>query len=266
MPSNPRPKKNPSNDRRPDRNDRADRSDKHVTDEGTQWRGEETNYRGLNHAPSDGKKHRDLRDIRGQNAPANVSGRPGNAPAGPVDNQHHSHDNGARDFETYLCFEQQLVKNGDNFVARPAVDAPNPRIVGKAMFHFARDLSRMYYRIFVFCSSPEGSNNPNTNITTANLCAGSASENGPIVAILAKIDGPPKEVGKNGQGIKTAGTMVNSDIQNVASSTGFTYNTVASVFEGMIGGDIYLNILGNNGASDKVAYDEGLIRGQIFHV
>lgn len=230
------------------------------TDEGTQWRGEETNYRGQNSGASDGKKHR---ETKGLVYPPNAVGRPGNEGGSE---HHHDHDNGDRDFETYMCFEQQLVEKDGKWHPRPAVDAPDPRIVGKAMFHFARDLSKMYYRIFIFCQSPDGTNNPNTHITSAHLCAGTSSENGPVIAVLAKIDGEPKEIGKGGQGIKTNGVVINSDINHVTSSSGYTYNTVASIYDGMLGGDVYLNVLGNKQIPDKVAYDEGLLRGQIFHV
>ena len=258
---------------RNDRNDRADRSDRlDRSDDGTRWRGEATNYKGLPSTASDGKKHRAPQQ---QNPAENGS-----------HHHHHSFESGCRDFETYLCFEQELVsvpiptdsvpKDAPNvsvpkdapqakYVARPREEAPTPRIVGKAQFHFARDLSRMYYRIYVFCQAPEGSANANTSITFAHLCAGCSSENGPLVAILAKIDTAPQPVGKNGQGVQTKGEMSNSDIQNVTSSSGYTYNSVASVYDGILRGDIYLNILGNKNTAGQVTYDQGLIRGQIYH-
>lgn len=239
-------------DRKEERNSRNDH------DEGTRWRGESTNYKGLPSNAPDGKKHR---------APQ--------VPQEEHSHHHHSFESGCRDFETYLCFEQELISaprpanakddDEENFIPRPREETPNPRIVGKALFHFARDLSRMYYKIFVYCQSPDGSTNPNTGVTYAQLCAGSSSENGPVVAVLAKIDTTPQPVGKNGQGIQTKGEMSNSDIQNVTSSGGYLYNSVASVYDGILRGDIYLNILGNKDTPGQVTYDQGLIRGQIFH-
>lgn len=256
----PRNSKKPSKPVEPKKEERSSRND-----EGTRWRGESTNYKGLPSTASDGKKHR---------APQAPSA-PQSTPREEHSHHHHSFESGCRDFETYLCFEQELIsapkpadaKDDDNanFIARPREETPNPRIVGKALFHFARDLSRMYYKIFVYCQSPDGSTNPNTGVTYAQLCAGSSSENGPVVAVLAKIDATPQPVGKNGQGIQTKGEMNNPDIQNVTSSGGYLYNSVASVYDGILRGDIYLNILGNKEAPGQIAYDQGLIRGQIFH-
>jgi len=162
-----------------------------------------------------------------------------------------------RSFETVLSFAQELINVNGTFVPRPINTAPLTPVIGRLLLRFSRDLSVVKFRLSVF-----GNANPlsiNQLVTVATLNAGRSSENGPIIAVLFN-----NPTGIRVNGLLASGILTNANIRHVTSASGNTYNTVASLLQGIRKGDVYVNILGSNRDPNTPGFANGLIRGQIF--
>lgn len=130
-------------------------------------------------------------------------------------------------YVVFLSYAQELVAStGMTFVPAP----PDPRadaISGTFKIQFAKDLSFAIYKLYVF-----GATDPNNRITAAHLHAGAANVNGPVVVTLYN-----NTVGTTSNGLLTRGEIRNQDIALVEG-----YNTVASLYQGILRGDIYVNV------------------------
>ncbi len=185
-------------------------------------------------------------------------------------------------FEADLSFEQLLMVTEEHqgggmghdmegetemdvLVPRPASDAPKGSgngVHGKLQLCFAEDLSHVTYRLFVYgLVAPQ---NKNELITQVHIHAGRASQNGPHVTDLyigAPIDG----CGLESNGLFKEGVIINSNIMPHVSPDGNSYNSIASLLDGVRRGEIYINVHGSTGCNPNgVKYGHGLIRGQVF--
>lgn len=162
-----------------------------------------------------------------------------------------------RSFEAILSFAQELINVNGSFVARAPTDAPVPRVVGRLILRFSRDLSSVKFRLSVF------NNNCPTNInqlvTLATLQAGRTFENGPVIATLFA-----NPTGIKSNGVIACGVLTNAQIQRVTAPNGDIFNTVASLLQGIRKGNVYVNVYGSSREPNRPGYATGLIRGQVL--
>lgn len=134
-------------------------------------------------------------------------------------------------------------------------------ISGYTTLVFHPTLSQVDYKLFVLgitAGSPV-----NQHITMAHLHAGLANENGPVIvglANLAPLSGP----GVTADGLLASGTLTNENIIEVTASTGYQFNSIASLYQGIIQGIVYANVHGSNFNPREQSYASGIMRGQIF--
>ena len=178
------------------------------------------------------------------------------------------------DFCAKLDFCQELVlllQKGNSakelppvqpkFAPRPADEAPK-RVHGKILLSFDHDLCKVRYCLFVFNAC--GRRNPNEKVTQAHLHAGRANENGPVVAFLANFT-PLNKEGVDVDGLIAKGCLTNEDILPVSvPSSGYALNSIASLYDAIRRGEIYTNVHGSDFKPQKITYEQGLIRGQVF--
>lgn len=162
-----------------------------------------------------------------------------------------------RSFEAVLSFAQELINVNGSFVARSAADAPVPRVIGRLILRFSRDLSSVKFRLSVFCN--ECPSNINQLITLATLQAGRTFENGPVIATLFT-----NAAGAQSNGVLACGVITNDQLQRVVAPSGFTFNTIASLLQGIRTGNVYVNVYGSGRNTTTTSYATGLIRGQIL--
>lgn len=174
---------------------------------------------------------------------------------------HHENDI-QRTFDVRLSFEQELVGAPTGpFVPRPANEAPHGTH-GKLQLCFSKDLSSVKFKLFVFDAS--GKRNPNEKITAAHLHAGRADVNGGVIVLLYANADP--SCGKAVDGLLAEGTITNEHIiKGVTSLSGYTFNSVASLYDGIRRGEVYANVHGSDTCQPgAIGYANGIIRGQIF--
>lgn len=147
-----------------------------------------------------------------------------------------------------VVFQQQLILplGGLSLVPLSTVSQNLDNIYGSLKIKFNANSSRMAYRLYVY-----GATNNLNQITSATLNTGSANENGPVVATF--YTGAPRQ--SNGLFVK--GLVGNSDIQAVSSIDGYAFNSIASVYEAIRRGLIYVTV-------QSQQFPGGVIRGQIF--
>lgn len=160
-----------------------------------------------------------------------------------------------------LTFAQELVAGPDGtFVPRSPVDAPN-NVSGNAFLRFRRDIGTLDFQIFVF--NAVGQINVNERITQAHIHGGRANVNGPVVATLFNF-GPTNAVGTSVNGFLASGILTNANINPVISPEGYRFNTIASVFDAIRQGLVYINVHGSNADPTRPTFDQGIIRGEVF--
>ena len=180
-----------------------------------------------------------------------------------------------RKFNINLSFDQELLsdesdENGGFIPASEVKPAPQ-NVCGRLELCFAKDLSSLTYRLFVFGAN--GKENPNEKITMAHLHAGQAFENGQVFLFLFNA-GVGFGCGEAVDGLLAEGTRTNSDIIPQTSPDGTqSFNSIASILAGILNGQVYCNVHGaaknsNNPAGnfcdpDKTAYNDGIVRGQV---
>ena len=158
-------------------------------------------------------------------------------------------------FETCLSFEQVLICRCRTLVPRSQGEKPDD-VFGTFRISFNRGLTSANYSLFVF--NDFATTNTNELITRATLNAGRADQNGPILVNLFRSAGG---VASNGRLVR--GTITNKNIHKI-SIGGFSYSSVATLFDGVRRGDVYVMVFGNDRNLERVGYGSGLLRGQIF--
>lgn len=159
-------------------------------------------------------------------------------------------------FETCLTYEQVLICKCRRDVPRPKCDAPKD-IFGKFKIKFSRGLTKAFFKIWVF--NAVGDPNPNTKVTSASLHAGRADQIGPIIVNLFT-DG---RAGVKVNGLLREGYITNQSIRKVLFN-GHSYSSVASLFDAIRRGEVYVQVNGSGVVLDRIQYQDGLLRGQIF--
>lgn len=132
----------------------------------------------------------------------------------------------------------------------PAVD---PGVFGAILLEFQPDLSSLSFKLYVF--NDLAPVDPNALIRAAHLHLGNASVAGPVTVPLYSAPLPGTAV----NGLLVEGVVHNSDVIPVTSSTGYSSNTIASIYEAIRRGELYANVHGTG-----PNFAGGLARGQIF--
>ncbi len=172
-----------------------------------------------------------------------------------------------RSFEAILSFEQVVIPSGTSFIPFSQVQtAPFPRILGRFRIKFSQDFSFARYRLEIFglpLSTVPGS----LFVTSAGLFAGRPFQNGPLIVPLFNT-GAPLTSGLPGvtpitqvtsNGVIAQGNLTNANINPATSPNGqATFNTIASLLDGIRRGEVYCQIFGTN------AFSQGLARGQLL--
>lgn len=148
-----------------------------------------------------------------------------------------------------LVFQQELINGtggvGD-FIPLSRVSQNLDRIHGVLQLKFNSTFSRIAYRLFVYNAT-----NPLNRITAAHLHNGFANENGPIIVNL--YNGSPRRV----DGELSQGVLNNDDITSQFIPDSFNFNSIASIYEGIRRGLVYVNV-------HSEQFPDGVIRGQIY--
>lgn len=158
-------------------------------------------------------------------------------------------------FETCLSFEQVLICRCQTLVPRSQSEKPDC-VFGTFRLCFNRALTQVRYSLFVY--NDLAKTNTNELITRATLNAGRADQNGPVLVNLFR---SANGVASNGR--LARGVITNKNIHKI-SLNGFGYSSVATLFDGVRRGDVYVSVYGNDRNLDQVGYGSGLLRGQIF--
>lgn len=161
-------------------------------------------------------------------------------------------------FETCLTFEQVLICKCRHFVPRSKCDAPG-NIFGKFKICFNRGMTRAYFALSVF--NDFGKTNPNTRVTRAALHAGRADEVGPIIVNLYRSGSP--RTGNAVNGSLRKGYITNQNIRKIDFGK-YSFSSVASLYDAVRRGEVYVQVDGASIDFDRVQYQNGLLRGQIF--
>ncbi len=187
-----------------------------------------------------------------------------------------------RKFHVCLSFAQELApvilenEVPNRFQPRPASQAPkgfcHKGVSGSLELCFEKNLSAVHYKLCV-CGVKDV-RNLNELVTQAHLHAGRANQNGPVIAFLFNVAELPC-----GPGVEfdrcVEGTLCNEDIRPVTSPNGYSFNSVASLLDGIRRGEVYVNVHGSDFENCKQiepanedeklpSYADGLIRGQVF--
>ena len=148
-----------------------------------------------------------------------------------------------------LVFQQELVSSNGvtgDFIPLSRSSRNLDRIRGTLKLKFNSTFSRLAYRLFVFNAT-----NPLNRITAAHLHSGAANENGPVIADL--YNGSARRV--NGQ--LSHGVLNNDDVKGEFSPDSFNFNSIASIYEGIRRGLVYVNV-------HSEQFPDGVVRGQIY--
>ncbi|CAH6420613.1 CHRD domain-containing protein [uncultured virus] len=148
-----------------------------------------------------------------------------------------------------VVFQQELISPTGGtgaLVPLSTVSQNTDNIHGTLKLKFNSNLSRMAYRLYVYNAT-----NPNNFITDAHLHGGSANENGPVIVNL--YSGNPRI----SNGLLAKGLIGNNNIQLISASTGYAFNSIASLYEGIRRGLVYVNV-------HSQQFPGGIIRGQVF--
>lgn len=161
-----------------------------------------------------------------------------------------------------LAFEQVLLGSNPNTVPRQKQDKPTG-VWGKFNIAFESDFSKAYFKLYVYGSDVKC--NKNTWVTSAYLQAGRSYENGDIIALIYKrSDG--HGYGKKVNGKLEKGELQNLDISQVSAPSGARFNTIASLLDGILRGEVYVIVNGSDQNSDEPDYSVGMLRGQFLNI
>lgn len=155
-------------------------------------------------------------------------------------------------FKVPLSFDQELRPSANPVCPVTTLSdtgVPNPGVSGVAKITFAPDFSSVHVKICVF-NALVG----NARITAAHLHLAPANRNGDIVLPLFD-SGVPGGIPVNG--VLVDATFTAGDI-DCATFEGYFVNSIASLYEAILRGLIYVNVHGSG------PYAGGIIRGQIF--
>ena len=158
-----------------------------------------------------------------------------------------------------ISFDQQLVSLGTGItgitggtagtnIPLSLVSTNMSNVRGILKLKFNNSLSRAAYALYVFNAIEN-----NNRITAAHLHIAPAGANNPNYIVLL-YGGPARNV----NGLLLKGLIDNRSINYNAPSTDPIVNSVASLYQAIQDGDIYVNV-----HSDQ--YPGGFIRGQIFN-
>lgn len=152
--------------------------------------------------------------------------------------------------ETKLSYAQELVQVPGSMPPR-YIPAPNGalnagRIQGTFEIRFAEDFSSARWKLTVTGATAQNA------ILAAHLRAGFAYENGPIVVPLFS-----STTGSTENPFVRKGTIVNASITPPPLAAVANYNTVASLYAGILRGNVYVNVR-------STSLPEGAARGQLF--
>lgn len=161
-------------------------------------------------------------------------------------------------FETCLTFEQVLICKCKHFIPRSKCDSPG-NIFGKFKICFNRGMTRAYFSLSVF--NDLGKPNPNTRVTRATLNAGRADEIGPVLVNLYRSTQP--RLGDIVNGSLRKGYITNQNIRKVDFGK-YSFSSVASLYDAVRKGNVYVQVDGSSLDFDRIQYQNGLLRGQIF--
>ena len=148
-----------------------------------------------------------------------------------------------------LVFHQELISgNGGagDFVPLSRSSQNLDRIHGTLQLKFNTTFSRLAYRLYVYNAT-----NPLNRIIGAHLHSGAANENGPVIADL--YNGSARRV--NGQ--LAHGVLNNDNVTNEFVADAFNFNSIASIYEGIRRGLVYVNV-------HSEQFPDGVVRGQIY--
>lgn len=140
-------------------------------------------------------------------------------------------------------------------------ELPSEKVHGFIKLKFSKDLCKLKYKLYVF--KVLGCKNENELVTQAHIHGGRASQNGPVVASLFNF-APLTQKGVKANGLLAKGTITNSDISLVQSPNGREFNSVASILDAILEGDLYVNVHGSNVNILQQSFADGILRGQIL--
>lgn len=145
-----------------------------------------------------------------------------------------------------LTFDQELIENDEGVLVPLSNEQANlDNVRGAFKLKFNSSLSKAAYALYVYNARAESD-----RITAAHLHFGNASINGPRVVPL--FEGPPRNV----NGLLIKGLIDNRDVVQ-ESDTGVNVNSLASLYEAIRAGNIYVNV-------HSERFPGGIIRGQIY--
>jgi hypothetical protein len=158
-------------------------------------------------------------------------------------------------FRVFMSFDQ--VINDDDGILCPATETGclyDP-MSGKFVMKFEKDLSAVRYKVWVY-------NARYHKVRAVHLRAGRANEIGDPIATLYDIKrdcpGMSDDAGIEGNGLLCKGILRNHDIDRVPAPDGYCFNTIASLFQGIRNGNVYVNV------ESSGKYAQGILRAQLF--
>lgn len=155
-------------------------------------------------------------------------------------------------FHCKLSFHQVVIPSGDSLIPRDRDEMP-AGVSGEVHLYFDRYLSLCTYRLCIYNIE----NNPQIKITQVTLNLGRAGTNGPAIMVLWA---PKKR--ENFTQIVDDGTITNEEIQ-ACSLSDQTVNNIASLYDAIIRGSIYVNVKGRD-LNLSTNLENDLLRGQVF--
>ena len=159
-------------------------------------------------------------------------------------------------FQTHLVFEQEVRSSPP--VAIPLHMRPSG-IRGRFLITFAEDLTWACFRLFV----EQGKCAPtNELVTQAHIHLAPAGQNGSVIVTLFHHSGTNQR-GIRADGLLSEGKIWNSEIVP-ATFGAVRVNTVASLYDALRQGLLYVNVHGSSVDTSQVSWADGIVRGQLF--
>lgn len=146
-----------------------------------------------------------------------------------------------------LSFDQELVENEEGNLVPLSNEAANlDDVRGVLKLKFNSSLSKAAYALYVYNARSESN-----RIVGAHLHYGNASSNGPV--LVALFEGPPR----SSNGLLIKGVIDNRSVVQ-ESETGVAVNSLASLYEAIRAGNVYVNV-------HSEQFPGGIVRGQILN-